>query len=286
LNGFVRHATMIERDQPCALSSKLTRIDMDSRQFSPDHDRFTSLKRMVPRRRRNGAITLIELLVALGIIVALMAILIPMLSRGAATGRRATCMTQQRQVSQLIDDFLVDSFMRFPMQPEPEDENPFIMPGAAIGRSDEMPMSYAFNAEFLARRIAMTQITGVTTTLLLYDGFAGSDNGTGDGNGLTHSPNQQRVSVLHKPLGPNPKVLPVQILALDAHLSHDDAVGSWDDSMPAFSLTDLTIDDHNPRHQVTGGVGVVTFVDGHAEFRPRLDASMFLAPDPNPANMP
>ncbi|QNN21972.1 prepilin-type N-terminal cleavage/methylation domain-containing protein [Planctomycetales bacterium ZRK34] len=241
--------------------------------------------------------TLIELLVALGIIAIMVAILIPVLSSGAASGRLTTCMAHQRKISQQVDNFLVDHMMIFPTQQElgkvfddysvldPEDDNPFLMPGPAIGLPDDVAMSYAFNIELQMRPMSMTQITRASTTLLIYDGFAGSSNGTGDGNGQVNGANKSKVTTLHKPGTPAAKVLTLPSSAIGGHLSHGDLIGSWED-LPVLSYTDMMIDDFNPRHDVDSDVGVTTFVDGHAEYRPRLDESMFIAPDSNPANAP
>ena len=243
-----------------------------------DSVRFMPMKPVIVRKTLS-AFTLIEMLVVMGIIVVLIAILIPVLSNSAATGRKMTCMSRQRAISQQIDEFVVNSFMRFPRQTQignlfeglsvddPEDDTPFLMPGQAIGESTDMRISYALNLEFMIRDVSMTQITNVSTTLLLYDGFIASESLGG------------KVAILHKPGTPAAKILYLPPSAIGGHLGHGDIVGAWIDPSGTISNTALTLDDFAPRHTVGEIVGTATFVDGHAEFRPKLDASMFIAPD-------
>jgi prepilin-type N-terminal cleavage/methylation domain-containing protein len=246
----------------------------------------------MPRRR---GVTLIELLVVVAIIAVLVAILMPLLGSARATGRLTTCMAQQHDVSQQVAAFLADAYMRFPKQEEmggvlksvkvmvdPEDDDPFVMPAFVIGSRHDMPMSYAFTAEYLARGLSMTQIDHPSGILMLYDGFAGLDDaGAGNSSSSSQGPGV-KMSVLHKPTPSNNPhgytVIEVSTNSLTAHANHGDPVGAWDDTIP-FSYQGVTVDDFARRHPVSGDVGAITFVDGHAEYRQQLDDSMFLIPD-------
>jgi prepilin-type processing-associated H-X9-DG protein/prepilin-type N-terminal cleavage/methylation domain-containing protein len=67
------------------------------------------MKVMSRQVHSNNAFTLIELLVVISIIALLVAILLPALSKARSAAQAVTCMTQQRQIGQLIPIYQSDN---------------------------------------------------------------------------------------------------------------------------------------------------------------------------------
>jgi prepilin-type N-terminal cleavage/methylation domain-containing protein/prepilin-type processing-associated H-X9-DG protein len=68
-------------------------------------------------RRRNAGFTLIELLVVIAIIAILAALLLPALSRAKASAKRATCISNLRQISLGIHQYAADNSDTLPAAP-------------------------------------------------------------------------------------------------------------------------------------------------------------------------
>jgi len=73
-------------------------------------------------RKRSG-FTLIELLVVISIVVLLMALLLPALSRARKQARAVVCQSHLRQWGTLMATYLSESNGRFPGKPSREDQN-------------------------------------------------------------------------------------------------------------------------------------------------------------------
>src|SRR5947209_8045195 len=76
--------------------------------------------RMTPRRSRDSrpAFTLVELLVVLGIIVVLLGLLMPVLKSARSAGRRAACLSNERQIGAAIVAYALDYDGTIPYGPK------------------------------------------------------------------------------------------------------------------------------------------------------------------------
>jgi len=73
--------------------------------------------RSVPRSSRASAFTLVELLVVIGIIVVLIAILMPALQRARAVSLQTKCLSNEKQIGQAMMMYLGESKGVMPCQP-------------------------------------------------------------------------------------------------------------------------------------------------------------------------
>ncbi|MCC7191766.1 MAG: hypothetical protein IT444_03195 [Phycisphaeraceae bacterium] len=256
------------------------------------------------RRRFGLGITLVEMLVVIVTMVAMVAMLLPALQRGRDSARSIVCLSNNRQTTLPVLIEVQEQNGLFPTPTEmvqvadprtftcPSDPSPLLLPSAITQRPNVIQSSYAFNPEFSLYRVRYEAIYSPSQRIISYEGYRDVPDSDDNSPGATASFNSQvwiagnNVTFTHFPPGnfQIPSVLTNNGPDLDAHLhsnnpNHMDLLGNWVVS-GGFNILDTLTRDFVPRHASSKPKGDVIFLDGHAEGKPAVTASMVLYPDP------
>ena len=240
--------------------------------------------------------TLIELLVVCAIIIALLAILVPVAGKAIATAELAECASKQAQLGKTNSRFMSDNFGAFSalgkfmreyhendMLMDPSDEDPisFTMKAKDWGFDGTMNLSYGLNGEYEYFQVGLRQVKNPDGKSLFYDGLSGDGAGDGSGSNGNGNGGNRKVSFYHLPPGNqgNAQYISVSVNAVPAHFAHDDPVtGPVNDP---WDVGEYAMGEFDARHPLSEGLGNVLFVDGHVEAHPVMTAAMFNVQDPN-----
>src|SRR5439155_10924281 len=76
---------------------------------------FTFVELPVVSARKRAAFTLVELLVVIGIIAVLISILLPTLSKARQQANRAACLSNLRQIAQMMNIYAAENKQQIPL---------------------------------------------------------------------------------------------------------------------------------------------------------------------------
>lgn len=210
------------------------------------------------------AMTLIELIVVIGIVVLLMSILLPTLGRARRSATTARCMARTRELGMLVSAYTSDFRGRFPAE---------LGDGSEVTRHPELWPEYTFQPFSTIARPVFRDWAGLSATAEVLHCPANKDYVERHGDDCTpdfcfSASLYAEVSYLDPALGPTDWMsrLGAKIQTLDAatfpaakaglfefNVWHDWG-GAWCEGCDATELSYLT----------TKGAGNVWFLDGHA----------------------
>lgn len=257
------------------------------------------------RLRSSRGVTLVEMLVVIVTMVTMVAVFLPALYRARDSARGVVCLSNNRQttlpalieVQEQNGRFSTPTRMVQSADPRtftcPSDPSPLRLPTAITQRPGVVLSSYAFNPEFVHFGVRYEAIRSPSQRLISYEGYAdvpGSDDNAPGATGSFNSRvwiNQGAVTFTHFAPGnfQSPGVMTQSGFALASHLhdsnpSHADLLGNWAAS-GGFNILDTLTRDFVPRHASAKPKGDMMFLDGHAEGKTAVTASMLIYPDPS-----
>jgi len=226
-------------------------------------------------RPRHRGFSITELLVVMGIILLLLAILIPSFAGARQTTRLAQCQVNLKQMAYHTEAYFVESFQAFPLFEDydrlmtresmscPNDlDEPYTMLSELSSKIDEdLPMSMGLNKEIYAFRIAYHRIRRPTQMAVFFDGMpSDADNGTvlGQSNGES---TVDLISVLPGAAASN---VTIAYAGATPHLSIGAIPGRLDANGVDVGANSAST--FLARHPISNDVGNVIFADWHVEF--------------------
>ena len=137
-------------------------------------------------KRQRAGFTLVELLVVIGIIAVLISILLPTLARARAAANKAACLSNLRQMGQLVNMYALANKQSLPIGKWNGGENPFNP--AATNANKATDWSYLLQAMMVKSSDGTynTRTAGLGTRKLFTDADTVADQGYAAGLDMLH----------------------------------------------------------------------------------------------------
>src|SRR5256885_16627830 len=137
-------------------------------------------------RRKTSGFTLVELLVVIGIIAILIGIILPALARARASANKAACLSNLRQIGQLINIYAVANKQSLPLGKWNGGENP--SNPASQNPAKQTDWSYLLQAMMVKSSDGtyQTRTAGLGTRKLFTDSDTVTDQASAAGLDMLH----------------------------------------------------------------------------------------------------